>query len=165
MDHGGPLCPNPAGHWALVVPGPQDVLCSRAGGFRGVTPPCLVSRLAGRAALACLWVLPCGIGTWPHHLCAMCTRLHLSLVPWPSLSVGMGRFAGAAVGTVMHRCFGLSRPQFRHLRCSYHGVAAGEGWLSMKRGRHNGFTNLFLILKRSPSWARLGSVKKQACVC
>lgn len=45
--------------------------------------------------------------------------------PWPSLSAGTGRFAGAALGTAMRRCFGLSVPQFPHLRCSYHGMAAG----------------------------------------
>lgn len=73
VEHGGPQCPKPNSPWALAVPGPQDAFCSRAHGFRGVTPPCMVNRLAGRAVSKCLCVLPCGSGVWLHHLYAMCT--------------------------------------------------------------------------------------------
>lgn len=62
-------------------------------------------------------------GTRPQNLRTMCTHSS-SGVPQPSLRVGTGSFAGAAVGTTMHRCFGLSVPQFPPPKCSYHGMAA-----------------------------------------
>lgn len=59
----------------------------------------------------------------PSHITYMPYAPAAPLMSCP-LSVGTGRFASAAVGMVMHRCFGLSVPQFPHLRYSYHGRAA-----------------------------------------